>query len=207
MALLRAPKAPNLINAPQSYEARYHDQYSREMRLYFNTIDNSLSTLYDRAGGDNLMYSYGAFYDTTTQTLVAANTAKAMTFNSTDSAYHVNIGTPTSRVYVRNEGIYNIQFSAQLDKSGASSDHIYIWLRLNGTNVANSATKVSLSGSDSETVAAWNFIATLQADEYFELMWASSTSTAVLLYEAATAFCPAIPSVLLSVTRVSDLYP
>ena len=40
-APLRAPKAPNLPNAPiQGYNAGYFDQYSNVLRLYFNQIDN-----------------------------------------------------------------------------------------------------------------------------------------------------------------------
>jgi hypothetical protein len=40
-APLRAPKAPNLPNAPMSgYSPGYFDQYSNVLRLYFNQIDN-----------------------------------------------------------------------------------------------------------------------------------------------------------------------
>jgi len=40
-APLRAPKAPNLPNAPmEGYSFSYFDQYSNVLRLYFNQIDN-----------------------------------------------------------------------------------------------------------------------------------------------------------------------
>ena len=40
-APLRAPKAPNLPNAPmEGYNSGYFDQYSNVLRLYFNQIDN-----------------------------------------------------------------------------------------------------------------------------------------------------------------------
>jgi len=40
-APLRAPKAPNLPNAPMAgYSPTYFDQYSNVLRLYFNQIDN-----------------------------------------------------------------------------------------------------------------------------------------------------------------------
>jgi len=54
---------------------------------------------------------YGTFYDTTTQTAAAINTATAITFNSTDLSFGVSIGTPASRIYVDSEGVYNFQFS------------------------------------------------------------------------------------------------
>ena len=59
---------------------------------------------------------YGTFYDTTTQTAAAINTAYPLTFNTTDLSFGVRRGTPTSRIYVDSEGIYNFQFSLQLDK-------------------------------------------------------------------------------------------
>ena len=55
---------------------------------------------------------YGSFYDTTTQTAAAINTAYAFTYNSTDLSQGVYIGSPTSRVYVDRPNVYNIQFSA-----------------------------------------------------------------------------------------------
>jgi hypothetical protein len=46
MSILRAFRAPNLINAPQQYETRHHDQVYRELRVYFNTVDNGFSNLF-----------------------------------------------------------------------------------------------------------------------------------------------------------------
>ncbi|NCX56205.1 MAG: hypothetical protein EBW87_03290, partial [Burkholderiaceae bacterium] len=52
----------------------------------------------------------GNFYDTTTQTAAVINTAYAITFNTTDLSEGVYIGSPTSRVYVDTEAVYNFQF-------------------------------------------------------------------------------------------------
>ena len=59
---------------------------------------------------------YGSFTDSTTQT-IAANTSTPMTFDTTEESDGVTIGTPTSRIVIANAGTYNIQFSAQLDKT------------------------------------------------------------------------------------------
>ena len=76
---------------------------------------------------------YGSFYDTTTQSIAAINTAYAITLNSTGSKvndgpmqYGVYIGTPTSRVYVDNTANYNIQFSLQLTSSSAAAKEVSI---------------------------------------------------------------------------------
>ena len=101
---------------------------------------------------------YGYFYDTTTQTAALINTAYGMTFNTVGMQRGVTIGTPTSRIYVDRTGLFNIQFSAQLDKTTGGTAFVYIWLRHNGADVANSATQIRIQGNNAETVAAWNFV-------------------------------------------------
>jgi hypothetical protein len=143
---------------------------------------------------------YGAFYDTTTQNAAATSTAYPITINSTTITDGVYIGTPTSRVYVDRVGTYNFQFSAQLNKSGAGSGNVFIWYRVNGVDAANSATSVTLAGSSSAAVAAWNFVINLNAGDYFELVWSTSNTNCVIEAAAASAPVPAIPSVILTVT-------
>lgn len=143
---------------------------------------------------------YGVFYDTTTQTLALANTAYAMTFNNTSYTRGVTIGTPTSRVYVDRPGMYNIQFSAQLDRTVAPAGLVYIWLRVNGVDVPDSATQIRIQGNNAETVAAWNFVYELNAGDYFQLMWSGDDTNSQLAATAAAAPVPGIPSVILTVT-------
>ena len=143
---------------------------------------------------------YGTFHDTTTQTAAAINTAYGVKFNTTDLSSGVYIGSPTSRVYVDRGGLYNLQFSIQLDNTSGGNHLVYIWLRINGTNVADSASQVRLKGTDGELVAAWNFVQRLVAGDYFELMWSVSDTSVQILAQAAAAPVPAIPSALLTVT-------
>jgi hypothetical protein len=143
---------------------------------------------------------YGSFYDTTDQTAAVINTAYAMTFNSTDLSQGVYLGSPTSRVYVDTHNVYNIQFSAQLVNTAGGTHNTWIWLRKNGTNVANSATTLRLQGNNAEEVAAWNFLLDMNAGDYFELMWEVSDLAVSLLADPASAVHPAIPSIILTVT-------
>jgi hypothetical protein len=143
---------------------------------------------------------YGSFYDTTTQTAAVINTAYAMTFNSTDISKGVYLGTPTSRVYVDTHNVYNIQFSAQIDKTAGGVGLVWIWLRKNGTNIPNSAGQIRIQGNNAETLAAWNYLLEMGAGDYFELMWEVDDITVQLLADPASAVHPAIPSVILTVT-------
>ena len=143
---------------------------------------------------------YGSFYDTTDQTAAVINTAYGMTFNSTDLSAGVTIGTPTSRVYVDTHNVYNIQFSAQFVNTAGGAHNVWVWLRKNGTDVANSTTTLRLQGNNAETVAAWNFLLDMNAGDYFELMWEVSDLAVALLADPASAVHPAIPSIILTVT-------
>lgn len=150
--------------------------------------------------------AYGTFYDTTTQTAAVINTAYALTFNSTNLSNGVYIGSPASRIYVEQRGVYDLQFSAQLDNTSGGSHLIYIWLRINGTDVANSAGQVRLKGTDGELVTSWNYVEQLNAGDYFELVWSVSDTSVQILSQAAAAPVPAIPSIILTVTDNISAY-
>ena len=187
---------PNLPIAPAGYEQRYQDQFLNVLRLFFTRVTTKL----------NAPVPHGSFYDTTTQTNPVANAVNLMKLNSVyDSADGTQyaIKKDTNRVYITQTGVYNIQFSAQLDHVGGGNTTIYIWIRVNGINVPNSATKVVIAGPNDEKVAAWNWVLTLADGDYFEIAWASPSTDAVLLAEAATGNVPEIPSVIITVTWVS----
>lgn len=162
-----------------------------------SSFGQDLAPLYTPQLEDN---RHGVFFDTTTQTAAAINTAYPITFNTTDITDGVYIGTPTSRIYVDRINTYNFQFSAQLNKATATSRHVYIWYRVNGVNAANSAGKVNLSGNDAAVIAAWNYVVQLNAGDYFELVWSTDDTGCKLEAFGASAPVPAIPSVILTVT-------
>lgn len=149
-----------------------------------------------------LNINYGAFSDTTDQFAAVVNTAYGVTFNTTDLSRGVRVGSPTSRIYVEKTGIFNFQFSLQLDKSSSSVGNVYIWARINGVDVPNSATKIAVQGSTAETVAAWNFVLQLNNGSYFELMWSTDDTGCHIAHEPSSSPVPAIPSVILTVSEV-----
>ena len=142
----------------------------------------------------------GVFHDTTTQTAAAINTAYPITFNATDLSNGVSRGTPTSRIICARAGTYNFQFSLQLNKTSAAAKNVWIWARINGSDVANSATEVTLVGNNAAAVAAWNFVFTMAANDYFELVWSTDDTACQIVSIASAAPVPAIPSVILTVT-------
>lgn len=147
---------------------------------------------------------YGAFYSTVTQTNAGATAANTVTFDATSAASGVSL-LSNSRMTVSSAGVYNLQFSAQLDKTDAGDDTVDIWLAINGAAVDWSNTRVTLHGNAAKNVAAWNFLVDLDVGHYCELVWHSSDLDLRLLAEAAgtAPTRPAIPSVIATIYKVS----
>lgn len=194
MTVARGISPPNLPVAPSEYQVRYQDQFSNVLRLFFSQVANRV----------NSPTAHASYFDTTTQPNPVADAVNLFTYNSVVSEQAVTRGVPASKIFVAQTGIYNFQFSAQLDKTGGSASAVYIWPRINGINVPDSATKVVIDGPNNEIVPAWNFVLVMQANDYFELAWQSSDTDVVVPYVAATGNIPAIPSIILTVVWVSN---
>lgn len=194
MTAPRGTTPPNLPVAPNQYERRYQDVLTNVLRLFFTQISNRLQSPTPHA----------SYFDTTTQTNPVANAVNLFTYNSVETEFQVTRGTPTSKIYVNDTGIYNFQFSAQLDKTGGGKASIWIWPRINGVNVPDSATKIVIQGSTDEVVPAWNFLLVMKAGDYFELAWQSNDTDVIVLAEAAASNYPGIPSIILTVVWVSN---
>lgn len=149
---------------------------------------------------------YISAYDTTTQTNPGATFANAMTFNSIAESKGIYI-TASSRVTFEYDGVYNIQFSAQVEKTDSGNDEIEIWLSKNGQNVDWSSTTLELSGNNVELVAAWNFVSSFNAGDYFELYWHSNDIDMRILTRGTQSNPdrPAIPSIILTAQQVSGI--
>lgn len=152
---------------------------------------------------------YGSFYSSVTQT-TAGTTFELMKFGSNDILGGITIsndglGNPT-KINFPDSGIYNIQFSAQLKKTGGAGATIfYIYLIKNGTPVANSTTAVTLENNGDLAVAAWNWfidITLLPTD--CQIGWYANNANGELHYDASPVVgIPAIPSVILTVDRIN----
>ena len=146
---------------------------------------------------------YGSFYDTTDQTLAAINTPYAMRLNTTAEANGVSV-VSNSRITVSAAGTYDLQFSAQIEDlgGGGSGKTVDIWLRKNGVDVVESNTKTTITSSTKYNVPAWNWVITLAASDYLEIMWLADNTNLQLTHEPAGVNFPAVPSVIATLTQV-----
>jgi len=156
---------------------------------------------------------YGAWQDNSTQTAAASNTGYAMIFGTTDLENQVRVvsnGTNLTRITFDNTGIYNLQFSSQFQNTDSTEGDVTIWLRLNGVDVPGSSGFVSIPakhGSVSgHTVTSWNYLLSVVAGQYYELMWSTANHTSVSMkYYAAGSPPPSTASVILTVTQQAGI--
>ena len=152
---------------------------------------------------------YGAFQDSTDQTAGSTTASYAVTFNTTDYSNNVTLSN-SSRINVKNYGIYNFQFSIQLKNTTNDSQDAEIWFRKNGTDIANSNSRFSMpsrksTGDPSHLIAAMNFYVELNANDYVELIWrVSDVGVSIEQYPAGTSPTrPATPSAILTTQYVA----
>ena len=134
---------------------------------------------------------YGAFQSIVDQTLAAANTAYAMTLDTTDYSNGITLSN-SSRINVKNAGVYNFQWSGQFQNTDTQEHDTSVWLRKNGTNVVGSTGLIGVpsshGGIDGHTVVGWNYFLELAANDYIELYWsAPSTNVSLQFYAAGTS--------------------
>lgn len=152
-------------------------------------------------------FKYGSFYSTTSQAATIINTPKVMTLNATDISNGVSV-VSNSKITVDTYGLYNLQFSAQIDRvTGTGTDTIDIWLRKQGVDVSNTNGKVTISGTvnQSKLIASWNLFVILNAGEYVELVYSVTDLQVQLIQEAAnlTIPHPATPSLIVTMNKIS----
>ena len=153
---------------------------------------------------------YGAFQDSTDQTAANTTTAYSVNLNTTDYSNGVTLSN-SSRLNVKNYGIYNVQFSLQFKNTTNDSQDVDVWFSKNGTNVDNSNSRFALpqrksSGDPSHLIAAMNFFIELQANDYIELKWRVS-DTGVSLEQYGTSTSPTRPTVPSAIVTVQYVAP
>lgn len=201
---------PNLPLAGQQFTPQYQDQLNNVLRLYFNRLTTNLNALTGVRGGRYIDFPYAAIQRTTDKTFTA-NTVTQITFDQNDFLNGcTNDGT--DGIVVEQSGIYNYQFSVQLRNSDTQIHSAWIWLRVNGVDVAGTGSKFDVTnkhgGIPGFVIAACNFYVQLNAGDTAE-MWAAVDNVAVT-FDATAAqtvpfAMPAIPSVVATLSFVSAL--
>ena len=206
--------APRLPAAPVEYNAQYQEQFMNILRLYFNQIDNLTGIVLGESGGRFIRFPYGAFSSDQSQT-TTANTATLMTLNTTDFSNQVSISS--SKITAVNAGIYNLQFSAQVQSTDVAPQDVFIWLRQgndggSSADITGSTGKIGLPARKSpadpfHSIIGWNYFLEMQADDYVQIYWSTTSANVSIEHYAAsgTPTKPSTQSVVATLSFVSAL--
>jgi hypothetical protein len=114
------------------------------------------------------------------------------------------VSFPT-RIRVFETGIYKFVWSIQLDKTEGGVKFCDIWLRKNGVNIPRTACQIVVDGNKGETLPMCEYILSLNAGEYVEVVFASEDfSMAVAAFPPiSTPYVrPAIPSIIANIYQL-----
>lgn len=155
------------------------------------------------AGPGGAQGYYGSFYSTVTQPNVGIGQVNTMAFDTAAEATGVFIANSTELTFA-NAGVFNVQFSAQFDKTDAGDDELDIWISKNGIDVEWTNTRVTVHGNDGKAVPSWNFMLSMGAGDYLEFHWSSpDANMRILALPAQTGPTrPSIPSIILTAQQV-----
>lgn len=169
---------------------------------------NIIDIITEGPQGGIIAGSYGSFLDTTTQSLVTSNSAKAVTLNTTALANNVSI-IEGSKVTFAKAGVYSLNFSLQLtNEENNVINTAKVWLKYMGTDYPFSATAIDIpayrNSKAGETVCTVNFIGEAVSDnDYVEVYWTANSTQVKISTLAGNGIYPAAPGVILTVSQVA----
>jgi hypothetical protein len=169
-------------------------------------IDNSSTgAIFVRPTIEQQKY-YGEFTKTSNQTVAAIDTAYAISWDNTEIAEGVSLtGSPLTRLTVANSGLYQFNVEYQIASGSSSAKNARFWFKRNGTtNYANSTRIMTTDINNGYMLLSMSEFFSLDANDYVECMWASDDTNVSLSTVASTAYCPAAPAGIVSVTQIQQ---
>jgi hypothetical protein len=155
---------------------------------------------------------YAMYQDVLTQTAAVNNTGYPMKFRTMDLSNQVTV-VSDSRITFANAGIYNLQFSSQFQNTDNAQHDITIWLRLNNVDVTGSAGFVQIparkgagAGNEGHLITSWNYLLSVAAGDYYEIIWSTSDATNVTMqFYPAGSPPPSTASTIFTVTQQAGI--
>jgi hypothetical protein len=214
---LNRTRAPALPFAPVEYDRQYIDTFSNILRQYFNTLDNFIGQLTIDTGTAGFpVLPHIAAQDSTDQYATATNTPTKVLWNTLDSGsgFTLNIDSTATPTYT---GVYKIDYSLQFLNTDTQIHDLYVWLRVDGVDVAGSASIFSVpnkhGGIDGALIAYSSLTFSVTAGQDIALYWTtnqaatSGGANGIYMHAAPTQTSPftmpSIPSAVGSIVFVS----
>ena len=218
LAKLLNPVSPSLPVGPVDYNRQYQDQFSNVLRLYFHQLDGAFAGLLGDNGGRFLQLPHIAAQDNTNQ-YTTTNTATKVLWSQLDTGSGFTLN-PDSTATADFTGVYKIDYSLQFANTDSQIHDAFVWLQVNGDQVAGSASKFTVPnkhGSVNGYLVAYSSVTfEITAGQPIALYWATNQARVIspaadgIFMEAIGAqtspfVMPAIPSAIGSIVFVSRL--
>lgn len=160
------------------------------------------------AGSPNRSHNSGDFVNGAQ--VAVANTSTLLQLNTQDLSNGVTLNTSNSQINVAVAGTYNFAFSGQLNNSTTGQTLVTIWFAVNGVDVANSSSRITIASRENDTtpasaLMAANVFLALNANDKVTMRWLSVDGHGSLVTYPASAspLYPAAPAMILTVNQVS----
>jgi hypothetical protein len=151
---------------------------------------------------------YAMYQDVLTQNIAVINTGYPIKFRTLDLSNGVTV-VSDSRITFANTGIYNLQFSVQLENADTQEHDVTIWLRLNGVDVPGSAGFVAVvskhGGINGHVLPSWNYLLSVVAGQYYEIVWSATSTQVTMPFIAAGSPPPSTASAIFTVTQQAGI--
>lgn len=147
----------------------------------------------------------GQFESHVDQTTVSANVAYTANMNNAAS-FNTGITIASStNVTVAAAGVYSINTSIQFANSDTTNHTSTFWFRKNGTNIANSASIISVPkvADGGKTLAQVTIFESMSINDYVQLIWSASNTAISLDYTTASGVIPEVPSIIFNMQRIA----
>jgi hypothetical protein len=154
---------------------------------------------------------YGQFANNTDQSAPSAGSSAVVLWDETTIANGMYLSNST-RINVRNGGVYDVSFSLQLSNSTNDNQHADVWVRINGVDLVNSGRRFGIgprksTGDPSAVIASMNKYVNLSAGDYIEIAGAVSDVGVTLEHFAADTGIPrpAIPAAIIDIQYIAPM--
>jgi len=205
------PAVPALPIGPVDYNRQYQDQLNNVLRLYFQQLGGAFQAYLNEGGGRFLSVPCGGYFSNQSVVL-SSNVATVITLNNTDANATVDTTLSNGSIQVTYPGIYNYQFSAQFENSDSQAHDVDFWVRVDSTDVYESATQLTVpsrhGSKNGAAVAALNIFFTANANSLIDFVVAVNhpdIRLAALPASSSPYVRPSIPSLISTITFVSRL--
>jgi plastocyanin len=176
---------------------------------FAQTETHNVSTLTVSAGTQGVFGYWGAFWDSTDQTVTSTTATYVVALGSANANNDGVSVTSGDRITFAHDGVYNVATSMQFVNTDSQAYLAYVWFRKNGVDIADSASRFSVpskhGSSDGSLIFYVNLMEKCVAGDYMQVAWSAGSTQVSLQHYAAAAgppAIPAIPSVIVTANQV-----